>query len=215
MATPVNFKHANHNFGRPKGWKEKECSDLPVHLKMAKTPDNREVPESTSCWQLGFDELEEIKRTGVVWLSVWGSQPPVLVTGTSPFKSDFTLKVSLFGQIWTMMGNMTVAPNESDPDSDGVYRNVDLADSFETKYFDGTMLLEGPTFVGCHETLTENLLSGEKLPKLAVRVIYNNKLVAQGELYGSRIATVWGQGENGTEKIALYFDKLYLYDPQE
>jgi len=53
-----------------------DCLDLPVYH------DNL---QSISCWKPNEDELAEINRTGIVWLSVIGRHPPVMLSGNSPF----------------------------------------------------------------------------------------------------------------------------------
>ena len=51
--------------------------DLPAHI-------DRGSGETVSCWRLSDEEMTEIQRTGVVWLSVWGLHPPVSVNGHYP-----------------------------------------------------------------------------------------------------------------------------------
>lgn len=73
MANPVGFEGANVVFQAPRGVPQEECGDLPVF---------RDSDQIISCWRLTADEIEEVKRTGVVWLSVIGSgTPPVKVSG--------------------------------------------------------------------------------------------------------------------------------------
>lgn len=74
LGTPVAFKEANLMLGPPAGCSEDEVSCLPV----------RQLDGNlVSCWSLTEEERDEVARTGVVWLSVWGrdTQPPVFVTG--------------------------------------------------------------------------------------------------------------------------------------
>ena len=73
MAQAVGFEGANTVFRAPKGMED--CYDLEV----CKT--EREI---ISCWRLDAEELAEINRTGVVWLSVVSAvTPPVCVSGKS------------------------------------------------------------------------------------------------------------------------------------
>jgi len=72
MAVPAEFPEANLVLGPPEG-----CEDSVLPLQVRRL-DGCLV----SCWRFSPEELAEIARTGLVWLSVWGSQtqPPVLVT---------------------------------------------------------------------------------------------------------------------------------------
>ncbi len=73
MAGPVTFREANAILGPPVGEQE-SVTPLPILRR-----DGRLV----SCWRPSAAELEEIVRTGRIWLSIWGerTQPPVYVTG--------------------------------------------------------------------------------------------------------------------------------------
>jgi hypothetical protein len=72
MGSPVEFKGQNNVLKAPKGRDNLSCSDLPVF--------NNKV-SSTSCWQLSQDEIEEIVKTGKIYVTVWFgmSQPPIYV----------------------------------------------------------------------------------------------------------------------------------------
>lgn len=62
---------------------DEECMSLPVH----KTIDFYGYPIIISKWKLSKEDLEEVQRTGVVWLSVTGdSTPPVTLFTENPFK---------------------------------------------------------------------------------------------------------------------------------
>lgn len=73
MGEPVDFPEASARLLAPPG---EEARVLPL-------PIARGNGELVSCWRLSREEIEEIARTGVVWLAVWGAvtQPPVFVTG--------------------------------------------------------------------------------------------------------------------------------------
>ncbi len=63
------------------------CHDLPAYHG----DDTGGQPVIISCWQPTPEELEEINRTGKVWLFIVGtSQPPVSVTGHHPFVASVT-----------------------------------------------------------------------------------------------------------------------------
>lgn len=72
MGTPTNFAEANLVLGPPMG-----CEDSVAPMAVRRLDGNL-----VSCWELSPEEIDEIARTGRVWLSVWGhqTQPPVLVT---------------------------------------------------------------------------------------------------------------------------------------
>ena len=61
MANPVGFEGANHLICAPEGSTPEECCDLPVA---------QDEIQTVSCWRLTPEELEEVNRTGVVWLSI-------------------------------------------------------------------------------------------------------------------------------------------------
>jgi len=71
MANPVGFDGANTVFRAPDD--EENCVDLEA-LRLDS--------EIVSCWRLTDEELTNIQKTGVIWLSVLGKQMPmVLVSG--------------------------------------------------------------------------------------------------------------------------------------
>jgi hypothetical protein len=72
MGTPVEFKGANRVLTAPKGRDSLSCSDLHVY---------NNGHSSTSCWKLSQEEIEEIVKTGKIYVTVWFgmSQPPVYV----------------------------------------------------------------------------------------------------------------------------------------
>ena len=78
QARPIAFDEMNATLERPAGMSEEECGELPVF---------RDGQKCVSCWRLPPAQLEEVARTGVVWVGVcagW-SQPPIFVSGTRPF----------------------------------------------------------------------------------------------------------------------------------
>jgi len=80
---PSNFDRANTNLGPPDGVGEEECGTLRVW----RGSDDIGRDVVISCWKPTQDEIEEIQRTGRVWLWVWGkSAPPVGLDGFSPWK---------------------------------------------------------------------------------------------------------------------------------
>lgn len=80
MANPVGFDGANEMYLAPPDSPQNEYGDLPAFV------DNTQV---ISCWRLTEKELEEVRSTGVVWLSVKGHLvPPLLVSGKALVELD-------------------------------------------------------------------------------------------------------------------------------
>lgn len=76
MAQGVGFEGANMVFQAPKG--AKDCVDLQVHN------DGRQI---ISCWRLTKEELSEIAKTGVVWISIQGQgMAPIYISGEALMK---------------------------------------------------------------------------------------------------------------------------------
>jgi len=71
VARPVDFKGSNIVL-RPPAGSESSMQTLPIF---------RNGSCCVSCWELSSDEIEEITRTGRVYLSVFSgaTQPPVYV----------------------------------------------------------------------------------------------------------------------------------------
>jgi hypothetical protein len=71
---PTDFPQRNFVYTKPKDMTDEQCSDLPVW--------KGEVPIDDA----GKEDIEEIQRTGVIWLSVTGyQQPPVSLFTENPF----------------------------------------------------------------------------------------------------------------------------------
>lgn len=72
MANAVGFQGADFTFAAPKGSEDR------VHdLHVAKFDDH-----TVSCWRLTPEELEQVQKTGVVWLQIMGhGMYPVYVSG--------------------------------------------------------------------------------------------------------------------------------------
>lgn len=82
MATPTDFPQANFTFTTPVNMTKEQCGDLPVY----KGIDTHGSPIIISCWQLSPEELEAIKTTGKVYLTVVGEgTPPIGIQVLPPF----------------------------------------------------------------------------------------------------------------------------------
>lgn len=97
MASPVDFPGSNRLLGAPRGM---EATVAPLH-----TFNNKVC--SVSCWELSAAELEEIARTGRVWLSVFAgaSQPPVYVGSASAVRGV----VADYGAVWPQLAQPPAA----------------------------------------------------------------------------------------------------------
>lgn len=80
MAEPVPFQGANHNLLPPSG--DNDCMELPVYK--GKSP--RGETFYISCWKLTKPELEELLKTGKVYVFVYGGgHPPIAISAEDPF----------------------------------------------------------------------------------------------------------------------------------
>jgi hypothetical protein len=76
---PTSFDESNRVLSRPPSMSEDECEPLSVFI-------NPNPALVISCWKLTKEELEEINRTGRVWLWIYGpTMQPALLTVKSPF----------------------------------------------------------------------------------------------------------------------------------
>lgn len=84
----VTFPQANFTFLKPAGMTDEQCSDLHVWRGMATIDDDgTKAPAIISCWQFSKEDLEEIAKTGRMWLSISGeAMPPVSLFTETPFE---------------------------------------------------------------------------------------------------------------------------------
>lgn len=84
---PTSFEESNFVYGKPKGWTDEMCMDLPVWKGDVPIDDvGTTQPSIISCWRLSKEDLEEIQRTGQIWLSITGTgMPPVSLFTENPF----------------------------------------------------------------------------------------------------------------------------------
>lgn len=80
---PSGFDQADTVLDAPEGMAPDECESLNVW----RGSDQEGRPIVISCWKPTREELDEINRTGRVWLFIWGhTMPPAGVTGFFPFE---------------------------------------------------------------------------------------------------------------------------------
>lgn len=80
---PSAFKEENGVLNPPPGVSLDECTPLSVWRGPLNT--GRDVV--ITCWKPTKEELDEIVKTGRVWLMIWGeTMPPAALTGISPFE---------------------------------------------------------------------------------------------------------------------------------
>jgi hypothetical protein len=72
MALPVQFPEmTNPALGKPEGWTDDQCMSLPVWQGPIQIDDTGTTAMGTiSKWKFSKEDLEEINRTGEVYLSV-------------------------------------------------------------------------------------------------------------------------------------------------
>jgi hypothetical protein len=88
MAVGVDFPESNLNLvGTPEDRAAGTVYDLHAH-RYQDLDGNWHV---ITKWRFSPEELEEVRRTGAVWLTCWGkTQPPILVMGNYPFVTKET-----------------------------------------------------------------------------------------------------------------------------
>jgi hypothetical protein len=87
---PTDFAERNFVFSKPTDMTDEQCSDLPVWKGDAPIDGaGNTMPVIISRWQLSKEDLEEIQRTGCIWLSITGrGMPPVYLQTESPFEQQ-------------------------------------------------------------------------------------------------------------------------------
>ena len=73
MADPIEFEGCNLRLGPPVGMTEEEVRSMSVYKG------NGQV---VSCWKLRPEELEEVVKTGCVWLSIFTEGVPPSFVGS-------------------------------------------------------------------------------------------------------------------------------------
>lgn len=81
MAVPCSFDEANVVLDKPDDMTYDDCEALSCLRGVTEGGMHVVV----SCWKLTTEELEELNRTGRVWLVVAGTtQAPMMISGTKP-----------------------------------------------------------------------------------------------------------------------------------
>lgn len=85
---PTGFDEENGVLHPPPGVDIEEVQMLSVWRGGIKDIETGKLsPVVISCWKPTKEELEEINKTGRVWLYIWGeTMPPASVGGQNPFK---------------------------------------------------------------------------------------------------------------------------------
>lgn len=86
---PITFPEQNFTFKKPSGMTDEQCSDLSVWKGEVPFDESGQIfPAIISCWKLSKEDLDEIQKTGVVWLSITGhGMPPVSLFTENPFEN--------------------------------------------------------------------------------------------------------------------------------
>lgn len=85
---PCSFEQSNDVLGKPVDMTDDQCDALSV----LRYVDASRQPIVLSCWKLTKDEVDELNRTGRIWLYVYGqTMPPVALTAENPFQIDPTV----------------------------------------------------------------------------------------------------------------------------
>lgn len=83
---PISFDGQNFIFTKPRGWSDEQCMDLPVFKGTASDEAGFAIPVIISCWKFSKEDLEEIQKTGCIYLSITGTgMPPVSLFTENPF----------------------------------------------------------------------------------------------------------------------------------
>jgi hypothetical protein len=80
---PISFPEANTIMRRPNGLEPDQCYDIPAY----KGPDGAGCPVVMTLWKFSKEDLEEILRTGELWVAVAGhSMPPIWMSTEYPWE---------------------------------------------------------------------------------------------------------------------------------
>jgi len=78
---PTSFAESNGVLDKPEDMDRAACEALAICRA-----DQEGVPVIISCWKMSKEELDEVNKTGRVWLVLAGNtMAPAFLTGVSPF----------------------------------------------------------------------------------------------------------------------------------
>ena len=82
---PTDFDESTDYLNPPPG----TDPDQVVPLNVYQGKDSDGIPVCISCWKVTREELDEITRTGRVWLVLYGvTMPPARLDGLTPFAKE-------------------------------------------------------------------------------------------------------------------------------
>ena len=83
MIPSTDFEEANFTFSKPESMTDEEC--LP--LRVFKGKDSLGTPVIISKWSLSREDIDEINKTGCVYLTICSNgMPPVSIQTETPFR---------------------------------------------------------------------------------------------------------------------------------
>jgi hypothetical protein len=83
---PTSFPESNDHFDKPSDLTYEQCEVLSVYKGLDSISG---LPVIISCWKPTKAELEEINKTGRIWLFIYGTtMPPSCLGGLNPFKEE-------------------------------------------------------------------------------------------------------------------------------
>lgn len=78
---PTDFEGSNLVLGKPPEMLDEDCTPLNVRIGQESG-----YPVIVSCWKLTQEEVDELIKTGRIYLTVYGQMmPPVSLSGKKPF----------------------------------------------------------------------------------------------------------------------------------
>lgn len=81
MGVPTAFDEENVLLDKPDEMSRDEC--VPLSARVIVYSDG--MTGFITCWKISLEELEEIKRTGRIWITILGSGlPPHRIDGVKP-----------------------------------------------------------------------------------------------------------------------------------
>lgn len=74
---PVEFSEQNIIFTKPESMTDEECGSMPAFKGQG---------HIVCCWQLNAEEIEEVRKTGLIWVDIISNaQPPICLRTDTPF----------------------------------------------------------------------------------------------------------------------------------